>query len=76
MAEEQPKSISRLRENPCPICSGMTFIWGVTVGEKPTERLYTGPDGAVWGDSKEVITRECTNCGNVQLFTRVYTSNG
>ncbi|MEP6984894.1 MAG: hypothetical protein ABI970_04825 [Chloroflexota bacterium] len=75
MAEEQSKSIATVRENPCPICSGMTFIWGVTVGESPSQRLYTRPDGAGWGEGKEMVTRECNTCGNVQLFTRVYTSN-
>jgi len=76
MAEEQPKSINNLRENPCRICSGMIFTWGITVGERPSQRLYTRPDGAGWGEGKEMITRECNTCGNVQLFTRTTSANG
>ena len=70
MAEEQLKSITNLRENPCPICSGTSFTWGLTVGEGPNTRLYTRANGAGWGDGKEMVTRECNTCGNVQLFTK------
>lgn len=76
MAEENPKSNAQLRENPCPICSGMAFTWGLTVGEGPNTRLYTRPNGVGWGEGKEMVTRECNTCGNVQLFTRVTTANG
>ncbi len=76
MSEEQPKSIKSLRENPCPICSGMSYTWGITVGESPSQRLYTRPNGAGWGEGKVMVTRECNTCGNVQLFTESYSTNG
>lgn len=72
MAEEKPKSLTSLREAPCPICSGMKYTWGITVGESPSQRLYTRPDGLGWGEGREMRTRECDTCGNVQLFTVRY----
>ena len=70
MAQEKPKRTGDVRENPCPICGTTSYIWGVTVGEGPRQRLYTRPDGAGWGEGKEMVTRECNRCGNVQLFTK------
>lgn len=56
------------RTAPCPICGSADYVWGVTVGESPSQRLYTRPDGAGWGEGKKMVTRECQLCGNVQLF--------
>lgn len=71
MVDEKPKRGGDVRESPCPICGGERFVWGVTVGEGPNQRLYTRPNGAGWGNGREMITRECYSCGNVQLFTKV-----
>ncbi|MBL8119788.1 MAG: hypothetical protein J0L63_20085 [Anaerolineae bacterium] len=60
-----------LQNTPCPICGGRSFTWGLSVGESPTQRLYARPDGAGWGEGRELRTRECHDCGNVQFFTRV-----
>jgi len=70
MAQEKPKRMSDVRENPCPICGGTSYTWGVTAADKPAQKLYTRPDGANWGAGRELFTRECNRCGNVQLFTR------
>ena len=76
MAEEQPKPIFEPRKNPCPICGGTLYTWGVTVGEKPGARLYTRAYDKGWGEGKVMVTRECNTCGNVQLFTEDYSADG
>jgi hypothetical protein len=55
---------------PCPLCGQSEFVWGITVGEGPMQRLYTRPDEMGWGEGKILYTRECLSCSHVMLFTR------
>jgi hypothetical protein len=71
MAEEKAKRRPLIDPDdyPCPICGEADFVWGVTVGEGPSQRLYTRQHGAGWGEGEVLYTRVCLACRNVQLFT-------
>jgi hypothetical protein len=65
-SESQNRNVLEL---PCPICSGTSYTWGLTVSDSPGGRLYSRPDGETWGGGRELFTRECNQCHNVQFFT-------
>jgi predicted RNA-binding Zn-ribbon protein involved in translation (DUF1610 family) len=69
---EKPKRRPQFDPNdfPCPVCGQADYVWGLTVGEGPTQRLYIRPDESGWGEGKILYTRECLSCGNVLMFTR------
>ncbi|MGE0431996.1 MAG: hypothetical protein AB7K09_02525 [Planctomycetota bacterium] len=61
-------------DTPCHCCGGKQFEWGSLRGHglwaTRLERDSSGLLGWLFGTGRLVRTRECVNCGNVQLFTR------
>jgi hypothetical protein len=62
-------SLDPLRK-PCPVCGSISYTWGRTVGESPSQYVYFRAEAEGWGGGKRLFARECNTCGNVQMFTR------
>lgn len=52
----------------CHICGNEKFIWGKLLGQA---RTHFRPEGGIWGDGKPLNGRQCTRCGNVQVFVKM-----
>jgi hypothetical protein len=55
---------------PCPVCGGTEFTWGKTYGYAGASFVFK-PESSRWYQSgRRTEARECSQCGNVLLFTR------
>jgi hypothetical protein len=64
MDAEQP-----LRETtPCPICGKLRYEWGHS---GPMLKFFEATD-SWFPTSHMVVARLCQDCGNVQLFKKIY----
>jgi len=63
MSDEKPKEY--WNPNICPLCGNDEFVWGIPLGYR---RTFFRPDGALIGGGKPIEARQCTRCGNLQLF--------
>lgn len=74
--------VSHHAYNPCPICSGEDYTWGVAAAKgsqvqvvfkyrKPPLEATRGFEERAIGKTSvegEMLTRRCNICGNVQYF--------
>lgn len=63
-----------LQQNPCPICGGEAFRWGgVSMGNVHGPLFNEDTKSQGFFDQPrriKLLARECSQCGNVQWFTR------
>lgn len=52
----------------CPACGNNDFTWGNIIDSK-LQSIYYRKDGDHIGQGKHIRARQCTRCGNVQLFS-------
>jgi hypothetical protein len=70
---DQPRPSEDKQSAPCPLCAGTNFRWGkVGTGSSGT-RFIEDEVGEGWFATPRnapLVARECSDCGNVQWFTK------